>query len=75
MGASDIIKPSKRDTTKADISEGYLSKRTILQVFDQVKNNRQQEVSPMDSVISVIHQYVSGTADAGSCEERDLCFR
>ena len=75
MRPSDIIKPSKRDTTKADISEGYLSKRTILQVFDQVKNNRQQEVSPMDSVNSVIHQYVSGTADAGSCEERDLCFR
>mgnify|MGYP000165894699 CR=1 FL=1 len=26
----------------------------------------------MDSVNSVIHQYVSGTAIAGSCEERDL---
>ena len=29
----------------------------------------------MDSVNSVNNQYVSGTADAGSCEERDLCFR
>ncbi len=29
----------------------------------------------MDSVISVFHQYVSGTADVGSCEERDLCCR
>ncbi len=29
----------------------------------------------MDSVISVFHQYVSGTADVSSCEERGLCCR
>ncbi len=29
----------------------------------------------MDSVSSVFHQYVSGTADVSSCEERDLCCR
>lgn len=27
----------------------------------------------MDSVISVNHQYVSGTVNVSSCEERDLC--
>jgi hypothetical protein len=27
----------------------------------------------MDSIVSEFHQYVSGTAIAGSCEERDLC--
>lgn len=27
----------------------------------------------MDSFISVNHQYVSGTADVGSCDERGLC--
>lgn len=26
----------------------------------------------MDSIVSEFHQYVSGTAIAGSCEERDL---
>lgn len=26
----------------------------------------------MDSIVSECHQYVSGTAIAGSCEERDL---
>ncbi len=28
----------------------------------------------MDSIVSVNNQYVSGTVNAGSCEERDLCF-
>ena len=28
----------------------------------------------MDSVNSVNHQYVSGTVNASSCEERDLCL-
>ena len=27
----------------------------------------------MDSIVSDFYQYVSGTAIAGSCEERDLC--
>lgn len=26
----------------------------------------------MDSIVSEFHQYVSGTAIAGSCKERDL---
>lgn len=29
-----IIKPSKRDRVKRKISKGYLSKRTIIQMFD-----------------------------------------
>ena len=29
----------------------------------------------MDSVISVFHQYVSGTANESSCDVRDLCWR
>lgn len=29
----------------------------------------------MDSIVSVYHQYVSGTADVSSCDERDLCWR
>ena len=29
----------------------------------------------MDSVNSVIHQYVSGTANVSSCDVRDLCWR
>lgn len=29
----------------------------------------------MDSIISVNYQYVSGTADVSSCDERDLCRR
>ncbi len=28
----------------------------------------------MDSIVSVNNQYVSGTANVSSCEERDLCF-
>ena len=38
-------------------------------------NKRQQEVSPMDSIVSAYHQYVSGTADVSSCDVRDLCRR
>ena len=29
----------------------------------------------MDSIVSVYHQYVSGTADVSSCDVRDLCRR
>ena len=29
----------------------------------------------MDSIVSVDHQYVSGTANVSSCDERDLCWR
>ena len=28
----------------------------------------------MDSIVSVNYQYVSGTANVSSCDERDLCF-
>lgn len=28
----------------------------------------------MDSIVSAYNQYVSGTADVSSCDERDLCF-
>ena len=27
----------------------------------------------MDSIVSVNHQYVSGTVNVSSCDERDLC--
>ncbi len=30
-------------------------------------------MGPMDSIVSVNNQYVSGTANVSSCEERDLC--
>ena len=55
------------------ISEDIYLREQAEALFDQVKNTRQQEVSPMDSIVSVNHQYVSGTANASSCEERDLC--
>ena len=29
----------------------------------------------MDSIVSVNHQYVSGTVNVSSCEERGLCRR
>ena len=29
----------------------------------------------MDSIVSVDHQYVSGTANVSSCDEKDLCWR